>query len=211
MFCAFTYAQDTIVKSTGEQLCVKITEVSEIEVKYKKFDFLDGPTFIENKSNIQLIKYSNGSKEDFGSPKGSSKIRQTEIGADYYNGPVNQSYKIERYGNHFRYQGKDIKEHVLHDVLYKSGDKQIIFLAGNAEDAKGLQYIGFGAVPLGIGAFYFLIRNYNFRSGGSPQRDVTLAAFCFIGAVSCPVGSIYFKHKRNVSNREAIKLYNASY
>jgi hypothetical protein len=209
----FLNAQDTIIKTNGDHITSKILEVSTIEVKYKKFDFQDGPTYIENISNIYLIKYSNGSMEKFRSQEIKSNDVPIENQNDYYTGPLKTNDKIERYGNHFRFQGEAIDEHKLHDVLFKSKDKQLISLAGNAKDAKGLQYIGFGAIPLGVGALYFLSKGFfsNPYYGGPTTRNLTLSAICFVGAISCPIASIYFKNKRNYSNREAIRLYNERY
>lgn len=210
-------AQDTIIKINGDRIVAKINEISATEIKYKKFDFQDGPTYIESKSNIQLILFSNGSREEFTSQAKPPVITPMESSADYYSGPPKPSNKIESFGNHFRYREEFISEKTLHDVLFKSKDKQIILLAGNAKDAKKLQYVGFGAIPLGVGALYFLTRgifnstSYYGQSRAQTSRDFTFSTICFMGAVACPIASGYFKHKRNVSNRQAIKLYNERY
>ncbi len=211
--CTFANAQDTIVKSNGDQISAKIIEVSSTEIKYKRFDFQDGPTFVESKSNIKLLKYSNGSKEVIETQQASNHGKTVESNTDYYSGPAIQDNKISRQGNHFQYKGEVINESGMHDVLYKSKDKQIMLLAGNAKDAKALQYVGFGAIPFGIGALYFLTKNLSIGYTNSTQNsgNLTLSAICFIGAVSCPIASVYFKHKRTACNKEAIKLYNAKY
>lgn len=59
------YAQDIITKKTGEDIQSKIIEVGHDEVKYKKFDFQDGPTYTLLKSEIFLIRYENGTKDIF--------------------------------------------------------------------------------------------------------------------------------------------------
>ncbi len=207
--CIFSNAQDTILKRNGDRVCAKIMEVSTTEVKYKKFDFLEGPTYVESTSNIQLIKYSNGSMEEFRSQQTKSNDMPRESTGDYYTGSVTTNNKIERYGSRFRFQGEAISERKLHGVLFNSKDKQIVSLTGNAKDAKGLQYIGFGAIPFGIGALFFLTRGMgNYYYSGPSSSDLTFSAICLVGAISCPIASGIFKHKRNVSNREAIKLYN---
>ena len=58
-------SQDLIMLKNGEELSVKITDVSEDIIKYKKIDFLDGPNFNITTSEIFLIKYSNGEKQLF--------------------------------------------------------------------------------------------------------------------------------------------------
>ena len=48
-------------------------EVGTSEVKYKKLDNLNGPDFSILKSDLLMIKYENGTKEDF------SKEEKTKI------------------------------------------------------------------------------------------------------------------------------------
>ena len=62
---SFISAQDTLIKRSGENIPVKVIEVGTSEVKYKKYDNLNGPNFTELKSNLSLIIYQNGSKDDF--------------------------------------------------------------------------------------------------------------------------------------------------
>ncbi len=54
-----------ITKKTGEDITVKVLEVTTSEIKYKKFDNLDGPTFSILKSEVLIIRYKNGTKDVF--------------------------------------------------------------------------------------------------------------------------------------------------
>ena len=56
---------DILVFKNGDEIASKIMLISENEVVYKKFDFLDGPSFSVNKATIFMIKYSNGQKDIF--------------------------------------------------------------------------------------------------------------------------------------------------
>ena len=62
-------AQDTLSMRSGENILVKVIEVGTSEVKYKKLDNLNGPVFSILKSDLLMIKYENGTKEDFSSFK----------------------------------------------------------------------------------------------------------------------------------------------
>jgi hypothetical protein len=66
-------AQDTLSTRYGENILVKVIEVGTSEVKYKKLDNLNGPDFSMLKSDLLMIKYENGTKEDF------SKEEKTKI------------------------------------------------------------------------------------------------------------------------------------
>lgn len=56
-------AQDRLFFLNGDETDVKITEVSSSEVKYKRMNNLEGPTFSTLKSELFMIKYANGDKE----------------------------------------------------------------------------------------------------------------------------------------------------
>ena len=88
-------AQDTLSTRYGETILVKVIEVGTSEVKYKKLDNLNGPVFSMLKSDLLMIKYENGTREDFSSIKkieeynlsGYDPYIQGKIDAQrYYNG-----------------------------------------------------------------------------------------------------------------------------
>lgn len=58
-------AQDVIVKKDGSTIISKVLEVSDTEVKYKKFSNMEGPTFTIKVKELQAINYQNGEKESF--------------------------------------------------------------------------------------------------------------------------------------------------
>lgn len=60
-------AQDIIVlnNKTADEIEAKIMEVSNNEVKYKKWNYQDGPTFSVSTNEIFAIKYQNGEKQTF--------------------------------------------------------------------------------------------------------------------------------------------------
>lgn len=63
---AAAYSQDIITTKDGKDIQAKILEVNPSDVKYKKFDNLDGPVFTILKSEILLVRYENGENEVFG-------------------------------------------------------------------------------------------------------------------------------------------------
>ncbi|MEI8137415.1 MAG: DUF4190 domain-containing protein [Bacteroidota bacterium] len=56
---------DAITLKNGEEISAKILEITPIEIKYKKCNMQDGPMYIVKKTDVFMIKYSNGSKEVF--------------------------------------------------------------------------------------------------------------------------------------------------
>jgi len=58
-------AQDIIVTFKGEEIKSKVMEVSINEIKYKKFENINGPLYGILKSSVLMIKFENGSKDVF--------------------------------------------------------------------------------------------------------------------------------------------------
>lgn len=67
MFAMVSFAQDVIVKKDGTTILSKVEEVSDTQVKYKKYSNLNGPTYSVNVIDLQCINYENGEKETFNS------------------------------------------------------------------------------------------------------------------------------------------------
>jgi len=208
-FHTYSNAQDTIVKRNGEQLLSKILEISATEVKYKKFDFLEGPDFIDNKSNILLIKYSNGSKEVFEAQPIFNATKVLESNTDYYAGPVNPTSKIEFVGTRFQYKGKRINEQELHQILLRSNDQQIPLLVKSAKHSKKLQSLGFIGLAVGAEGLGIWMLG-SFDPGGGPAFAIA-GGVCVAAAIPLVYSPFYYKKKRNGYNGEAIRLYNAKY
>ena len=63
------FSQDVLTKKSGDDIKAKVLEVTTTEVKYKKFDNLNGPVFSILKSELLIIRYENGSKDVFNENK----------------------------------------------------------------------------------------------------------------------------------------------
>ena len=63
--CLSAKAQDVITTRKGTVIQAKVTEVTPSEVKYKRFDNLDGPNYTAKKSEIASIVYKNGTIDAF--------------------------------------------------------------------------------------------------------------------------------------------------
>jgi hypothetical protein len=74
LFCFFTVvflmvgissvtAQDLLVLRDGNIIEAKVIELSPSEIKYKRFEHLDGPTIVIPANNVLSIRYENGKVE----------------------------------------------------------------------------------------------------------------------------------------------------
>jgi hypothetical protein len=65
LFSQKSKGQDLITFFNGDEIKSKVIELTPSEVKYKKFDNLEGPIYTSLKSEILMIKYQNGNKDVF--------------------------------------------------------------------------------------------------------------------------------------------------
>ena len=78
--CFQVFAQDTIVLKTGNEIIAKVSEITIDMVKYKKFDNLSGPDYYKRKPEVLLIRFANGTKEEFKDEKPhTSEIYETRM------------------------------------------------------------------------------------------------------------------------------------
>ncbi|MBX0291529.1 hypothetical protein K3G63_13850 [Hymenobacter sp. HSC-4F20] len=82
------HAQDLLTKSSGEELQVKVLEITPTEVRYKRTDNPDGPLITVRRADVFMIRYANGTKELLGGasalpstpPAGSSSTTAPKTG-----------------------------------------------------------------------------------------------------------------------------------
>lgn len=86
-------AQDMLILKSGEDINSKIVEVSNQEIKYKKFENLDGPTYTVSKADVFMIKYQNGTKETFESNNNKAAPKPNMKAP--LNQPAKQSYNSD--------------------------------------------------------------------------------------------------------------------
>ena len=61
----FSDAQDVLIMNNGTEMKVKVQELTVNEVKFKKWENIDGPLYTLLKNDIFMIKYENGTKDTF--------------------------------------------------------------------------------------------------------------------------------------------------
>jgi hypothetical protein len=80
---ATCFSQDIITKKTTEDIQAKVIEVTTTEIKYKRFDNQNGPTFSLLKSDVLMIRYENGSKDIFNESQNTSNINTLTNDMEY--------------------------------------------------------------------------------------------------------------------------------
>jgi hypothetical protein len=65
IFTSYAPAQDMIYWISGDSVAVIVSEISPNEVRYKRFDNPNGPTYMDWRVSIRKIRYANGSEDIF--------------------------------------------------------------------------------------------------------------------------------------------------
>ena len=73
LFSLNSYTQDVLLKKSGDQLEVKITEVGEDYIKYKRKGMENGPDFKVSVDDLFMLTFENGEKMMFNSSSKKSK------------------------------------------------------------------------------------------------------------------------------------------
>jgi hypothetical protein len=215
--CLFTsttvLAQDTLMMTNGAVIPSKVLEVSTTEIKYKKSDNPDGPTFVTSKSDVAILKYFNGSKDTL------NVMKPKQAGQPAIAKPVvKETPKLYPVGAKYMYGDQRITENEMYAMLLEKKDPELRMYVKKAKTAKGMRFIGLLAIPaLAGGVAYTIIEatgvgNPN-ASGGpaSATRDYT-PGIAFVGVgVACLTTGIVFSSSYKNNNRKAVKLYNQKY
>ena len=78
----YVNAQDIIVLKDGNMIEAKVLEISTSEIKYKRFNHLDGPTIVVSTDNVLSVRYENGITEIINAEAG--KTKNTTIDQDKF-------------------------------------------------------------------------------------------------------------------------------
>ncbi len=71
------FSQDTLFLKNGDKKVIKLVEVTPIEIKYKRGDNTDGPTYILDRREIVKVKYANGEEEQLGAA--TAKVTEPQV------------------------------------------------------------------------------------------------------------------------------------
>ena len=80
---SISQAQDYIATKKAEIIEAKVIEVGTSDIKYKKWNYQDGPTYTISKETVSKIKYQNGDEEVFETMNVSSESSSVESKKQY--------------------------------------------------------------------------------------------------------------------------------
>jgi hypothetical protein len=88
------YCQDTIILKNDTRINAKIIEIETDNIKYKKANYVDGPTINLSKSEINSIIYFNGDVEEFNNFSNNKTIENPIPVYNINQVIINKDYKL---------------------------------------------------------------------------------------------------------------------
>lgn len=74
-----TFSQDILTKKNGEDIKVKVIEINQTDIKYKKSDNPSGPTFVISKSEVLMLRYEDGTKDMFNEVSNTNNTNNSDM------------------------------------------------------------------------------------------------------------------------------------
>lgn len=77
-----SFSQDIILLKNGSELKAKVLEINPLQIKYKMFSNINGPTYVVNKSDVVRITYEDGTADVFQIVDNTKKTEKTPLDFD---------------------------------------------------------------------------------------------------------------------------------
>ena len=203
-------AQDTLYLKNGAKIGSKILEITPTEIKYKKFDNIEGPTYTTHGSDISLVKYKNGAIDTIKVEPPAAVVTKTPSKPAEPK-PADPNPAITPFGPVFKYNGRHINAREAQKIMLTVNDSEINQHVKAAKFSKSMGLLGFVAIPtfiFGAGWSVFALANNN---GSSSDMSYGPGIAGGAVAVACLATSITFNVRKKKNMNDALDLYNQKY
>lgn len=178
------FSQDLIIKTSGEEIESKVIEITDSNIKYRKYANSDGPIYNISKSEVFMIKYENGGKDVFNKKESEVAESDGELRID-----------ITSFGSKYWQSDKKISRTEFKSIIREDVEAENAYMLGSSLRTTGL-VIG---IPAGLALGWQL----GTLAGGG---DINTTALALGGAGF--VGSIVLEFIGRGKMRESINIYN---
>lgn len=208
-------AQDTIVKTNGDRIPAKITEVGTNAITYKKWDNVEGPNFVDFKTDIVYVRYSNGQKQAFNNKEDVINAVKAPASTGIEN--TSGKNRIEFMNKKYTLNGQKIGRRDVDRLLAKSSNPAVKIAFKTAKTTKTIQkIIGLTSIPSTIAGGVATISTlsaavHDSKKGpGIGAGSITNLATSFVGMLALPVTNKILKNRRDKLYDKTIDLYNVT-
>ena len=170
-------AQDVIVMKDQTTVMSKVLEISSTEIKYKKWDNQDGPTYSVLRSEVVSINYQNGEVESFTGTTNNQSSQQN----------INPQ-QVQDYNYYMTHKGTSLYLNcrLLSDIevqkLVDPQSYQLYLKAGNKETTGFLLDLGGGALCITAGLIELIATDaYDYHSASFKKALACMIVGCSLG------------------------------
>ncbi len=202
-------AQDTIRFTDGRATAVKVNEITDVEIKYNRWDNITGPVYIVPTNEVSYIRYVNGMKDTFAiaQPKANEPVLETPAYVDFV--PKDAGIqKIQIVGKKkLFYDHRKLSDNALFGVVKKHPDQGVQNLMikefSKVSTYKHNRNIGFIMMYGGIIGATIITGAVSAGNGGV---FLISSAVCISGSIIASVN----KNKRYATRLKIAKMYNGN-
>jgi len=144
-------AQDTITFGDGIKTPVKILKISDSELEYKKWNYLDGPTYTVKKNKIVSVKYKNGDEDIFDDK---TRNNYPEIGKKKI-AWTNENMFLKGRNLYIGEPDSLLSEETLNTIFIP--EDMHTYYSARRQYAVGKTFIGIGIPSIGIGGLLYAV------------------------------------------------------
>lgn len=214
-------AQDTIVKTNGEEIRAKVFEVNERYIKFQRVENLKGVSQQLARSEVAIIKYSNGIREVITATAVKEAHPHAETPEDSVKPQqvvTKSSDRIKIDNGRYYYNGSRIGIRQIGQIIGESGNQKAIMefkmYKRLSRSGKALMIAGISSTSVGLPVFLLstLIKQdlspynsaYEFFTGTQ-----IAGALLGAGGVGCFLGGIGSRSRARLTLEHTIETYNA--
>lgn len=148
------FAQDIIEQKSGEEIKAKVTEVTATEIKYHKFENLQGPVYSIGKKEVFKIRYENGQTEMFSSVSGKPAKKKLTVPQKYIRGGL--TMLVFGAGHVIGAPFMIVDGMATNDIekAYATPARPGDYTTGNALITSGIVMACVGVAMLGVGSYF---------------------------------------------------------
>lgn len=147
-------AQDTIVLRNGDELRAKVTEVNDMEIKYKLWANQDGPIYTKKVSEIFMVKYKGGHRDVYGIAKQQHSDNDMFSTNSNYVNDNGGGYMVHSQGD-LILNGRKLNSFQVKEILGVSGYNT--YSSALSQRRAGKINIIIGWVEFGVGVFFTVL------------------------------------------------------
>lgn len=183
-------AQDTIVFKNGDELKVKVTEVSDTQIKYHMWNNQSGPVYTKNVSEIFMVKYKGGYKEVYGKQQQQQQQQPQQQQNNYnqnqnqYGGYIGQG-RMEHESGDLLLDGRKLSDNQIKDLLGINGYNT--YASAAAQRRSGNSWVTWGWIETGVGLGFMVLDILADLDG---ELAIYGAILFLAGQIELPIGYV---------------------